>query len=260
MSAHLKPQQVQGSPYEGFLRDYHASKQEELRQMRSGVSVGNQVALRGGGPGFRTSAQMNTEAKNGPTGREPPPCPKDPTVPDWGGICVCGPGECEYDPAVFCGWSALPFSTFKNQGDAPELSGPILATFGSERTIRITAERACLFRIRGIWFQSLDENDCTSVGVSLLASVEINKTPRLIEIGSIAPTERIGIPSAMFNTSYWVLPTDFGILSPINNVSRPMELIFITPCQTNQEIIGVLFGDPITDTGQSAYGNYMLCY
>lgn len=209
-------------------------------------------------------ARTNGSGNGGNGGGGGAGCGEDPNNVStrWGGLCVCQPGECEYDPAVFCGWSALPFSTFKNQGPAP-LSGPVVASFGGLRTVRITAARACLFRVRGVWFRSFDAADCTTNGVSMLANVTINDTPTVVEIGGLAPTEQIGIPSSLFDNGIcFVLPTDWGIISANNNESKPLQLDFMTPCADDQHVVGVLFGDPLRVGGngsyESQYGNYML--
>lgn len=228
------------------------------QKMRTGVGVyprggESQIGVRqdsSAGGGGRPDASGRFRDRSGRPG-----CGTDPVSTNYGGLCVCGPDECEYDPSVFCGWSALPFSSHKVQGAAP-LTGPIPAAFGGVRTIRITAERACLFRIRGLWMRVFDSVDCTVTGQGLLANVLINEVPRLVETGGIAVDRRIGIPSSMFDSTFWVLPVDWGILSPINNNSQPMQLEFTTPCANPQHVVGVLFGDPIVN-GKSIYGNTM---
>lgn len=212
----------------------------------------------------RPDASGNFRTPPGGGGKPPPKaCGTDPVSTNYGGLCVCSPNECEYDPAIFCGWSALPFSTFKDQGDAP-LDGPVPAAFAALRTIRITAERACLYRIRGVWFRAVDSADCTSTALAMLANVKINETPRLIETGGIAPEKRIGIPSSMFDDTFWVLPVDWGIIDPIQNNSRPLLLDWMTPCASDVHVVGVLFGDPLVP-GQNgnptgAFGNTMMFY
>lgn len=179
--------------------------------------------------------------------------------PESCGICVAAGNRCEYDPAVFCGWSALPFSTFKSQGsDTGINTGPITANWGSERVIEITAERACNFRVRGLWHRSLNTTDL-AIGVSLLVNVTINDNPKVLEIGIVADaTRRVGIPTSIHDGPFWVLPVDWGVLGPIDNESRPLKLHYGTPePSVNQEIIGVLFGDPIVG-GVPAYGNTMV--
>ena len=71
---------------------------------------------------------------------------------------------------------------------------------------------------------------------------------------------RIGIPSSLFDDTFWVLPVDWGVLDSIDNNSRPLELSFITPePATNQHVIGVLFGDPLDRTTRlPMYGNTMI--
>jgi hypothetical protein len=181
----------------------------------------------------------------------------DPTSPSQGGMCVVGQA-CEYDPAIYCGWTALPFSTYKSQGNSTGVdTGPVLANFGGVRTIRITAERACKFRIRGLWFRAYTAGSTTTIDSALIANAEINRVPRTLEVGSTAPNERIGIPSNLFDGTFWVLPVDWGTLSPIQNNSRPLELQMITPSSSNVEVIGVLFGDPISENNTPHYGNKM---
>lgn len=191
-------------------------------------------------------------------------CAQDPTAPSQGGICVCGPNECEYDPAIFCGWNYIPFSTYKDQGDAP-LVGPVAANFGALREIRMTAERACMFRVRGIWMRSVEADACATIGMSLLANITINRVPRPIEIGSIAVSERIGLPTSLFDDTFWVMPVNWGILLPIQNNSLPMFLSFMSPCSEQQHVVGVAFGDAISSSGRPeqwpggpAGSNYMM--
>ena len=202
--------------------------------------------LRGVGQGEVEAAAMRAQS-----------CGTDPTSPIQGGMCVVGQA-CEYDPAIYCGWTALPFSTYKSQGDTFNVNtGPVAALFGAVRTIRITAERACKFRIRGLWFRAYTAGSTTQIDSALIANAEINRAPRTLEVGSIAPDERIGIPSNLFDSTFWVLPVDWGTLSPIQNNSRPLELQMITPSTSNVEVVGVLFGDPIADEGVPMYGNRM---
>ena len=203
-------------------------------------------ALRGVGQGEVQAAVMRTQA-----------CGGDVTSPIQGGQCVVGQA-CEYDPAIYCGWSALPFSTFKEQGNTPNVdSGPVAAGFATLRTIQVTAERACKFRIRGVWMRAYQAGT-TTISSALLANVEINIVPRVIEVGGIAPPQRIGIPSNLFDGSFWVLPVDWGTLSPINNNSRPLRLQFTNPTAEDVDVVGVLFGDPISEGGSPMYGNVMI--
>ncbi len=258
---------------EAALRSYNQSAEDQIKGAGA-AGVGNAWAGRPTWRGYpQQTAGVGQGSSAGGGGRpdasgsfraKPPAsaCGTDPVSTNYGGLCVCSPTECEYDPAIFCGWSALPFSTFKDQGDAP-LDGPVPASFAALRTIRITAERACLYRIRGVWFRAIDAADCTTTALSMLANVRINETPRLIETGGISPENRIGIPSAMFDDTFWVLPVDWGIIDPIQNNSRPLLLDWMTPCSDDVHVVGVLFGDPLTP-GKSgpvgAYGNTMLFY
>ena len=262
-----QPQNPYGDMLQKFAADMDAvAEQHGQRPVGdAGLRVGNrdfpgyvqQGAFRGG---MRTGAQApdSSAPRNGGGGgggggtRE---CGTDPTSPNQGGFCVCGPDECEYDPAIFCGWSALPFSTFKEQGDAPDLAGPVLPGFGSLRTVRITAERACKFRVRGLWMRAY-QNNGPAIGFCLLANVVINDVPRVVEIGNLAPERRIGIPTSMFDETFFVLPVDWGIVDAINNVSRPLQLQFMNPTADNNNVAGVLFGDTISENGAPTHGNH----
>lgn len=253
---------------EAALRSYNQSAED---QAKAAAGVGNQWAGRPvwkgypqqtAGVGAATPSTRRPDASGSFRDKPGGSCGNDPVSTNYGGLCVCSPNECDYDPAIFCGWSALPFSTFKDQGDAP-LDGPVPASFAALRTIRITAERACLYRIRGVWFRAVDAADCTTTALSMLANVRINETPRLIETGGIAAPNRIGIPSAMFDDTFWVLPVDWGIIDPIQNNSRPLLLDWMTPCANDVHVVGVLFGDPLTPGAKGptgAYGNNMLFY
>lgn len=180
-------------------------------------------------------------------------------VPEQTGCCVASQNSCEYHPALFCGWSYLPFSTFKDQGsDANVNTGPVAANFATERVISITAERACYYRIRSIWFRSYNSTDLVT-GVSMLANVTINQNPWPLEVGGIATTDRIGLASSMFDDTFWTLPVAWGVLSAINNRSRPLILTFMSPEPTvDQHIIGTLFGDPLDDCMRPKHGNVTL--
>lgn len=254
---------MRGNPYETFLRRFD----EHMTRARrgDGFSVGNRGMYPGYGVG-QTSAPRPTSGAmthlrartgdGGGGGGGKAPCGSDPTAPMQGGYCVCGPDECEYDPAIFCGWAALPFSTWKDQGDPP-FEGTVPAAWAGLRTVRITSERACRFRVRGLWMRSY-ENDGPGVGLSLLGNVEINRVPRVLEIGDNNAPNRIGIPTSLWDNTFWVMPVAWGILGPINNQSRPLELTFATPVAANQNVAGVLFGDPIDEGGNAVYGNHAM--
>jgi len=204
--------------------------------------------------------QQATDLPRPPTGTDSEYADPQPggTAPDQCGVCVTANNDCTYHPALFCGWSQLPWSTFKDQGtDAGVNTGPVTSAFGSEREIQITAERACFFRIRSIWFRSLNADDL-SVGIALLSDVTINRNPWMLEIGSSNADERIGIPSSMFDDTFWTLPVSWGILDAIENRSRPLVLTFITPSATDQQVVGMLFGDPLDRCGRPKHGNTML--
>jgi len=196
----------------------------------------------------------------------------DPVSP-YGGNCLAGMSGCEYDPAEFCGWSILPFSTLKVQGTTDNVDrGPIAG--GTTRIIRITSERACQFRVRGLWMRGVEASTlaaggdfttsqqiATAVGVGetvqpvALSNVTINNVPRVIEIGDAAPNARVFTPTDLFNGTFWVLPVDWGVLSPINNTARPLELSFNNfTSGPDTHVFGVLFGDVIGNASGTPAG------
>ena len=193
----------------------------------------------------------------------------DPVSP-YGGNCLAGMAGCEYDPAEFCGWSILPFSSLKVQGSTPNVDqGPVVP--GTTRIIRITSERACQFRVRGLWWRGFlaDSNGATDPTASTqlsagaanaqlrplsLSNVTINNVPRVVEIGSAEPPSRVFTPSDLFDGTFWVLPVDWGVLSPINNTARPLELQINNFGADPAHCFGVLFGDVFGNASGSPAG------
>jgi hypothetical protein len=197
----------------------------------------------------------------------------DPVSP-YGGNCLAGMSGCEYDPAEFCGWSILPFSTLKVQGTTPNVDqGPIVN--GITRIIRITSERACQFRVRGLWMRGVQADAAvgpdspsqilaTAAGATTLpialSNVTINNVPRVIEIGDAAANARVFTPTDLFDGTFWVLPVDWGVLSPINNTARPLELSFNNftglagVAGPEAHVFGVLFGDVIGNASGTPAG------
>ncbi len=195
----------------------------------------------------------------------------DPVSP-YGGNCLAGMSGCEYDPAEFCGWSILPFSTLKVQGTTPFVDqGPVRS--GITRIIRITSERACQFRVRGLWMRGVEASDAgiadpnvsqqiaTSAGNPAtvlpvaLSNVTINNVPRVIEIGDAQANARVFTPTDLFDGTFWVLPVDWGVLSPINNTARPLELSFNNfGAGPETHVFGVLFGDVIGNASGTPAG------
>ena len=199
----------------------------------------------------------------------------DPVSP-YGGNCLAGMSGCEYDPAEFCGWSILPFSTLKTQGSTPGVDqGPVQS--GVTRIIRVTSERACQFRVRGLWMRGVVADDGSAqpdlpqqvlvgpTGATIapvaLSNVTINNVPRVVEIGSENANQRVFIPTDLFDGTFWVLPVDWGVLSPINNTARPLELSFnnFTGSGAGEpggplHVFGCLFGDVIGNASGTPAG------
>jgi len=212
-------------------------------------SVGRRVSV--GAPSVRQQMAM---AQMG--GAQTPSVPTGDPVSPYGGNCLAGMSGCEYDPAEFCGWSILPFSSLKTQGTTPNVDqGPVIP--GTTRIIRITSERACQFRVRGLWWRgvladptgSLDPNLPTQLAAGpaadnirplSLSNITINNVPRVVEIGDIAANAR----------------TDWGVLSPINNTARPLELQINNFGGDDERVhcIGVLFGDVIGNASGTPAG------
>jgi hypothetical protein len=93
-----------------------------------------------------------------------------------------------------------------------------------------------------------------------LSNITINNVPRVVEIGDIGQVQRIFTPTSLWDNTFWVLPVDWGVLSPINNAARPLELQFNNFNGVFGNVYGVLFGDPIEQAagvtmqgGNSAY-------
>jgi hypothetical protein len=93
-----------------------------------------------------------------------------------------------------------------------------------------------------------------------LSNVTINNVPRVIEIGDAAANARVFTPTDLFDGTFWVLPVDWGVLSPINNTARPLELSFnnflgnggaVGPAT---HVFGVLFGDVIGNASGTPAG------
>jgi len=236
------------------------AKERQRIAARSPMGIGGAIARQQHPKLSQGFGIGQTDLPRPPTGNDqsfPVPTPGG-SAPDDCGVCVAANNDCTYHPALFCGWSQLPWTTFKDQGtDVGVNQGPVTAAFANEREIQITAERACFFRIRSIWFRSLNANDLT-IGISLLCDVTINRNPWMLEIGSAAADERIGIASSMFDDTFWTLPVSWGILDAIENRSRPLILTFITPSATDQHVVGMLFGDPLDRCGNPKHGNTML--
>lgn len=252
----------------GVTQAISAFWHEERRRLAAHqpLSVGNLPAVRGratnprmGPTGFGIGQRPNGPTTDFPTSTSGFPDPGDGgLVPEQMGCCVASNNACEYHPALFCGWSQLPFSTFKSQGSTNNVdTGPVAASFANTRVISVTSERACYFRIRSIWFRSLNADDFTTA-LSFMSNVTINENPWVLEIGGIAVTARIGIPSALFDDTFWTLPVAWGVLSAIDNRSRPLRMDFITPIATDQQVIGMLFGDPLDECMRPKYGNTMV--
>jgi len=228
-------------------------------------SVGRRVSV--GAPSVRQQMAM---AQMG--GAQTPSVPTGDPVSPYGGNCLAGMSGCEYDPAEFCGWSILPFSSLKTQGTTPNVDqGPVIP--GTTRIIRITSERACQFRVRGLWWRgvladdtgSLDPNSPNQLAAGAaadnirplsLSNITINNVPRVVEIGDIAANARVFTPSSLFDGTFWVLPTDWGVLSPINNTARPLELQINNFGGGEERVhcIGVLFGDVIGNASGTPAG------
>ncbi len=225
-------------------------------------SVGRQVSV-----GQRAAPSQLPDMASAQAGGDP--------VSPYGGNCLAGMSGCEYDPAEFCGWSILPFSTLKVQGTTPNVDqGPVIN--GTTRIIRITSERACQFRVRGLWMRgvqadaaapSVDSPEqilATAAGATTLpialSNVTINNVPRVIEIGDAAANARVFTPTDLFDGTFWVLPVDWGVLSPINNTARPLELSFNNftglagaPGPV-AHVFGCLFGDVIGNASGTPAG------
>jgi len=227
-------------------------------------SIGRRVSV--GAPSVRQQMAM---AQMG--GAQTPSVPTGDPVSPYGGNCLAGMAGCEYDPAEFCGWSILPFSSLKSQGSTLNVdTGPVIP--GTTRVIRITSERACQFRVRGLWWRGvLAGNDATSpAGFNQLAggaaadnirplslsNITINNVPRVVEIGDLGANSRVFTPSSLFDGTFWVLPTDWGVLSPINNTARPLELQINNFGAPEEAVhcIGVLFGDVIGNASGTPAG------
>ena len=225
-------------------------------------SVGRRVSV--GAPSVRQQMAM---AQMG--GAQTPSVPTGDPVSPYGGNCLAGMSGCEYDPAEFCGWSILPFSSLKTQGTTPNVDqGPV--TSGTTRIIRITSERACQFRVRGLWWRGILSNSAATgpddpqqfaagpaednIRPLSLSNITINNVPRVVEIGDIAANARVFTPSSLFDGTFWVLPTDWGVLSPINNTARPLELQVNNFGQEDVHCVGVLFGDVIGNASGTPAG------
>ena len=220
-------------------------------------SVGRQVSV-----GQRAAPSQLPDMASAQAGGDP--------VSPYGGNCLAGMSGCEYDPAEFCGWSILPFSTLKVQGTTPNVDqGPVIN--GTTRIIRITSERACQFRVRGLWMRgvqadaaapSVDSPEqilATAAGATTLpialSNVTINNVPRVIEIGDAQANARVFTPTDLFDGTFWVLPVDWGVLSPINNTARPLELSFNNfTSGPEAHVFGVLFGDVIGNASGTPAG------
>lgn len=222
-------------------------------------SVGRQVSV-----GQRAAPSQLPDMASAQAGGDP--------VSPYGGNCLAGMSGCEYDPAEFCGWSILPFSTLKVQGTTDNVDrGPIAS--GITRVIRITSERACQFRVRGLWMRGVEASSAavgdpntpqqiaTAAGVGAtvlpvaLSNVTINNVPRVIEIGDAAANARVFTPTDLFDGTFWVLPVDWGVLSPINNTARPLELSFNNfTSGPEAHVFGVLFGDVIGNASGTPAG------
>lgn len=229
-------------------------------------SVGRRVSV--GAPSVRQQMAM---AQMG--GAQTPSIPTGDPVSPYGGNCLAGMAGCEYDPAEFCGWSILPWSTLKSQGTTPNVDeGPVLP--GTTRIVRITSERACQFRVRGVWFRGylasgtasgstpdFNSPDQLAGGPSedntrpvAISEISINNVPRVVELGGINPPQRVFTPSTLFDGTFWVLPTDWGVLSPINNTARPLELQLNAFGSDTVHCFGVLFGDVIGNASGTPAG------
>ena len=225
-------------------------------------SVGRRVSV--GAPSVRQQMAM---AQMG--GAQTPSIPTGDPVSPYGGNCLAGMAGCEYDPAEFCGWSILPFSSLKTQGSTPNVDqGPV--TNGTTRIIRITSERACQFRVRGLWWRGLLANSAATgpddpqqlaggpaddnIRPLSLSNITINNVPRVVEIGDINANGRVFTPSSLFDGTFWVLPTDWGVLSPINNTARPLELQINNFGTEEVHCVGVLFGDVIGNASGTPAG------
>ncbi len=225
-------------------------------------SVGRRVSV--GAPSVRQQMAM---AQMG--GAQTPSVPTGDPVSPYGGNCLAGMSGCEYDPAEFCGWSILPVSSLKTQGSTPNVDeGPVVRD--TTRIIRITSERACQFRVRGLWWRGLEASSVGGTdqitvnagaggqGATLvplaLSNITINNVPRVVEIGDINANARVFTPSDLFDGTFWVLPTDWGVLSPINNTARPLELQINNFTAVPAHCIGVLFGDVIGNASGTPAG------
>ena len=87
-----------------------------------------------------------------------------------------------------------------------------------------------------------------------LSNITINNVPRVVEIGDINANSRVFTPSSLFDGTFWVLPTDWGVLSPINNTARPLELQINNFTAVPAHCIGVLFGDVIGNASGTPAG------
>jgi hypothetical protein len=232
-------------------------------------SVGRRVMV--GQRGEPSVRQQMAMAQMG--GAQTPSVPTGDPVSPYGGNCLAGMAGCEYDPAEFCGWSILPWSTLKSQGTTPNVDeGPVLP--GTTRIVRITSERACQFRVRGVWFRGylasgtasgstpdFNSPDQLAGGPSedntrpvAISEISINNVPRVVELGGINPPQRVFTPSTLFDGTFWVLPTDWGVLSPINNTARPLELQLNAFGSDTVHCFGVLFGDVIGNASGTPAG------
>jgi len=229
-------------------------------------SVGRRVSV-----GAASVRQQMAMAQAG--GAQTPSIPTGDPVSPYGGNCLAGMAGCEYDPAEFCGWSILPWSTLKSQGSTANVDeGPIVP--GTTRIVRITSERACQFRIRGVWFRGYLASEAASGGTPdfntpdqlangsagdntrpvAISEISINNVPRQIELGGLNPPQRVFTPSTLFDGTFWVLPTDWGVLSPINNTARPLELQMNVFGSDTVHCFGVLFGDVIGNASGTPAG------
>jgi hypothetical protein len=227
-------------------------------------SVGRRVMVgQRGEPSIRQQVAM---AQMG--GAQTPSVSTGDPVSPYGGNCLAGMAGCEIDPAEFCGWSILPFSSLKVQGSTPNVDQGAVVP-GTTRIVRITSERACQFRVRGLWWRGFLANGSAAPGDDsqlaagpgnaqirplALSNVTINNVPRVVEIGSAEPPSRVFTPSDLFDGTFWVLPVDWGTLSPINNTARPLELQFNNFGVDAAHCFGVLFGDVIGNASGTPAG------
>ncbi len=228
-------------------------------------SVGRKIMVGQTEPGLRQQIAM---AQMG--GAQTPSISTGDPVSPYGGNCLAGMAGCEMDPSEFCGWSILPFSSLKVQGSTPNVDqGPVVP--GTTRVIRITSERACQFRVRGLWWRGFlasstaatDPNAAQQLATGpanaqlrplALSNVTINNVPRVVEIGDQTSNQRVFTPSDLFDGTFWVLPVDWGVLSPINNTARPLELSINNFGEDSAHCFGVLFGDVIGNASGTPAG------